>query len=386
MEYRSSEIKAGMFIFVGVIALMALIASLSNISEWFSPDKRELGIIFNFADGLEVGAPVRYAGLDVGRVKEITLEGKEGAEKDRVIAVVEIDPAYKIKKDSTASIKTAGLMGGFYVDIKPGSKNSPELEKDQMLEGQDSFEFAKIGDAVNKFVMIADDLSSHLKTTLSNVNLLLSDNRKELKQSLKSIHEVSSELSQILSQNKENIRKGVKNFASFTGKADALMNDKAAVISDTLDQLYVSTKELEIMLTENRPAISKLVRNLESGSKRLDETLKSVSTRVDSVSERLDETLETVSTNVDSVGESVNSAFRQGNAIMVENRRNLLLLIKNLKETSANLKELSGDVKRNPWKLIRKSDEIPFSPQEEIKPTLRKEDLRMKRLDKSANK
>ena len=100
MEYRSSEVKAGLFIFVSFIALVIWVFSLGNLKEYFRP-KKELLIIFNFAGGLEVGAPVHYAGLEVGRVEDISLssaQNKLGME--RVSVTVEIKPSINIKKNS----------------------------------------------------------------------------------------------------------------------------------------------------------------------------------------------------------------------------------------------------------------------------------------------
>ena len=65
---------------------------------------------------------------------------------------------------------------------------------------------------------------------------------------------------------------------------------------------------------------------------------------------------------------------------MIENRRNLLQLLQNMNETSRNLKSLTEDLKRNPWKLVRKSDEVAVPPAEATAPG--QSELRMRRLDK----
>ena len=72
MEYRSSEVKAGFFIFVSTLVLIVMIFVLGDIKDYFKPRKM-LRIVFNFTGGMEVGAPVRYAGLDIGSVKDLSL-------------------------------------------------------------------------------------------------------------------------------------------------------------------------------------------------------------------------------------------------------------------------------------------------------------------------
>ena len=87
-----------------------------------------------------------------------------------------------------------------------------------------------------------------------------------------------------------------------------------------------------------------------------------------------------ITTDIDRTATSVEQTLSQGNSIMVENRRNLLLLLQNMNETSRNLKSLTGDLKRNPGKLVRKSDEIPPAPDQVTTPG--KSNVRMNRLDK----
>ena len=70
MEYRSSEVKAGFFIFVSMVVLIVMIFVLGDIKDYFKPRKM-LRIVFNFTGGMEVGAPVRYAGLEFARLRTL---------------------------------------------------------------------------------------------------------------------------------------------------------------------------------------------------------------------------------------------------------------------------------------------------------------------------
>jgi ABC-type transporter Mla subunit MlaD len=69
-------------------------------------------------------APVRMAGLDVGNVKDKSLEEHGG---QRV--VVEMDPEFApIPSDSRVTLRQKSLLGQSYIEITPGSKDAPELE------------------------------------------------------------------------------------------------------------------------------------------------------------------------------------------------------------------------------------------------------------------
>ena len=63
-------------------------------------------------------------------------------------------------------------MGGLYIDIRPGTKNSAVLLEGETLMGQDSFEFAQIGDMVEevvlqvrRFIDLTDDLTAESRAT-----------------------------------------------------------------------------------------------------------------------------------------------------------------------------------------------------------------------------
>ncbi len=371
MEYKSSEYKAGMFIFLSLVALSVFIFMLGDMKERFKP-KKNVRVVFNFTVGLEVGAPVRYAGLQVGRVREIDLLNsldEEGV--DRVIVLAEINPSIKVRQDSSASIKTAGLMGGPYLEIRPGSTGSPVLEEGEHLIGQEPFQFTQMGDMVEevvfqvrKFTQLADSLTADSKDTLhafkaslDNVNGILIENRQEIRDNLRNLSHVTEELSRVLEGNGAKIGQTIAYIHSFTEKADRLLTDKEPGFIKIIDQTESLTQELEKLLKENRTGITQLVHSMK-------EDTGSIAKNISSASNSLDETL------------------HQSSAILVENRRNLLEMIQNLNESSRNLKTITQDLKRNPWKLIRKSDEQSREPENEFNTGTLPGKVRMQRLDK----
>ncbi|GJL78691.1 MAG: hypothetical protein NPINA01_16800 [Nitrospinaceae bacterium] len=371
MEYRSSEYKVGLFIFLSLVTLVVFIFFLGDVKERFKP-KKNIHVVFNFTGDLAVGAPVRYAGLLVGRVGEIDLLNsiKEKA-MDRVTVMVEINPAIKVRRDSIASIKTAGLMGGPYIDIRPGSSASPVLKEGEQLLGQDAFQFTEMGDMVEevvlqvrKFTQLAESLTTDsretlqaFKASLDSVNGILVDNRGEIRDNLKNLVLISAEISSILEGNGDKIGETFKHIHSLSQKADRLITEKEQSFVEIIDQTESLTEELETLLKENREGITQLV----SAMKR------------DTAS---------IAKNIDSASASLDQTLHQTSGILVENRRNLLELIQNLNESSRNLKDITGDLKRNPWKLVRKSPEKDPESKNGLSPVLKPSEIRMQRLDK----
>ena len=367
MEYRSSEVKAGFFIFISMIGLIVMVFMLGNLQDYFKP-KRMLRIVFNATGGIEVGAPVRYAGLDIGSVKEIELLG-DAKSHDRVVAVTEVNPKISIKKDSIAVIKTSGLMGGLYIDVRPGTQGSPVLADTEELMGQDSFEIAKIGDMatevvleIRRFTKLTEDLVTdgrstlkHVRASLHNVDKILAENRKYVRANMENALNISEKVSDMMDKNGGKLQSTLNHVASVSEKTDKLFTDKDTEIREVITQVHSLTREMEILLADTRPGVTSLINSMEANAQE-------------------------IATDIDRTATSVEQTLGQGNSIMVENRRNLLLLLQNMNETSRNLKSLTEDLKRNPWKLVRKSDEVAVPPAEAKAPG--QSDIRMKRLDK----
>ena len=113
MRKLNIELAVGLFIIAGIISLGYLSIKLGKM-EFFGGEGYEIQAIFSDTGGLRTGSAVEIAGVEVGRVKRISLEDYEA----RVL--IKITQSLKIQEDSIASIKTKGLIGEKYIEITPG--------------------------------------------------------------------------------------------------------------------------------------------------------------------------------------------------------------------------------------------------------------------------
>ncbi|MCK5009086.1 MAG: outer membrane lipid asymmetry maintenance protein MlaD [Deltaproteobacteria bacterium] len=116
------ELIVGLFIMVGIIALCYISVKLGKM-EWVGGSGYQVTAVFPKLGGLKVGALVEIAGIEVGRVKSLSLDDNYQAR-----VVLDINKDVKLQDDSIASIKTKGLLGEKYVDILPGGED--EIIKD----------------------------------------------------------------------------------------------------------------------------------------------------------------------------------------------------------------------------------------------------------------
>ncbi|MFH1355321.1 MAG: MlaD family protein [Candidatus Omnitrophota bacterium] len=129
------ELKVGVFVFIGMILMALFVLSIGGIRTWTA--HYQVRFIFNFVNGVKIGAPVRFAGVDVGVVKDIKfqLDPQEGKNKVHVLCSVKRN--VKIPLDSTVWVNTLGLLGEKYIEVIPGKDYSVILDEDDQITGED---------------------------------------------------------------------------------------------------------------------------------------------------------------------------------------------------------------------------------------------------------
>ena len=127
-QSRTVELGTGLFVLLGLSALLFLTTQTSNLGSYFGAAGYNVTARFNNIGGLSVRAPVTMAGVTVGRVESIEFDSRQF----KAVVTLRIRPSYdQIPEDSDASILTSGLLGGQYVGLNPGG--SP----DNLREGSE---------------------------------------------------------------------------------------------------------------------------------------------------------------------------------------------------------------------------------------------------------
>lgn len=183
MNYTKYEIKSGMMIAVCIAIFLFLIFSVGKFR--VTAKTYQLKVLFNFISGLEESAPVRFAGTKVGKVEKIEIldSGSEG-----YIAVgIRVDDRARVKQDSKFIIDTLGMMGEKYIEISPGSKDSPLAKPGDTLRGIDPIAMSEIFDKINN---IADETNK----TVVVLRSLLADTDDTLKYNRGHIDDIISNL------------------------------------------------------------------------------------------------------------------------------------------------------------------------------------------------
>jgi len=151
------EMKVGVFVFIGIIILAVFVLSLGGFKTWASG--YEINFLFNFVNGVKIGAPVRFAGVDVGEVKRINFIIPNGEEANKVQITGYVKREVKIPADSTVWVNTLGLLGEKYVEVMPGKNYKQCLANGQALVGNDPIAMHEVAQLAKNVV---DDLDASI--------------------------------------------------------------------------------------------------------------------------------------------------------------------------------------------------------------------------------
>lgn len=143
LNFNTMEKVVGTFVIGVFILLLSMVVMVGRGKDWF---RKTVIYTTTFGESydLAVNSPVKLFNADIGKVKQVHLEG------DRVKVHMAIFEEYadRIRTDSTASVEGISYIGKKYISIKPGSENAPMLEDEAEIK---SIENKSIADILKEF-------------------------------------------------------------------------------------------------------------------------------------------------------------------------------------------------------------------------------------------
>lgn len=140
MKKSKFDLAVGLFVAAGIIALVFLAMKVGNLTGLDTNEGYRVEARFDNIGGLKVRAPVKSAGVVVGRVESIMLDPQTYEAK----AILRIDQNYKFSKDTIASILTSGLLGEQYVSLEAGGDSVYLSQGDRIAKTQSAMIMEKL--------------------------------------------------------------------------------------------------------------------------------------------------------------------------------------------------------------------------------------------------
>lgn len=237
-----AEIKVGVFVLVACVILAYMTMKVST-GVFMPRDTYEVDVFFENVTGLKTNSPVEIAGIEVGLVRAIGLDG------NRARVSLLLYPNVKIKADGAATIRTRGILGDKFVEIAPGSDPFPLIgDGGRIVHGETPADldvlFAKVGE-------IADDIRLVARSTANVFGG--PQGEQDLRLAFESLRDAAVGLNAMVHSNAESVEFIVRNFRDFSA-------------------------DLREISGTNKDGIDKIVANLETASQELKRTLEQVGT------------------------------------------------------------------------------------------------------------
>lgn len=122
------DLWVGLFVVAGIGALLFLALRVGSTSTMRTADSYQVVARFDNIGGLKVRAPVKSAGVVVGRVSAIRFDDKNYEAE----VVMSLDKRYAFPKDTSAAILTSGLLGEQYIGLEAGADDLKWVDGDRV--------------------------------------------------------------------------------------------------------------------------------------------------------------------------------------------------------------------------------------------------------------
>ena len=117
MQRSTTDVWVGFLVLLGAAALLFLALQSANLLSFSWQKTYAVSALFDNIGGLKKQAPVKSAGVVVGRVQDIRFDDK----RFQAEVILALDQQYQFPKDSSLKILTSGLLGEQYLDVAPGA-------------------------------------------------------------------------------------------------------------------------------------------------------------------------------------------------------------------------------------------------------------------------
>jgi phospholipid/cholesterol/gamma-HCH transport system substrate-binding protein len=228
---------------VGIILFIWILTWAKSFS--LSTSDKNILVRFKNVSGLEIGDEVALNGVKKGFVDDFKVDGND------VIVKLSVEKDTPLKEDAEFRIAMLDLMGGKKVEIYPGISEQ-EIDYTKIQTGTFSPDVATIMTMVGG---IQDDINTSIKDikiTLNALNNYLTDKDLNLniKSSVDNLSEASRKLNLMMDENRENLKKLI-------GNSVELSEEAKIFLSKNRDEMGNSLKELNILIEKTNSLVSK---------------------------------------------------------------------------------------------------------------------------------
>ena len=332
---RSIEVKVGMLILTAAALLAAFILVMGGIN--FQPTY-SIFVDFDNPGGLQTGAPVKIAGVKVGKIKEIAFRGgevKEGKREPLVRLRIEVERRYlsSVHTNSIFYVTTQGVLGEQFLAIEPGSSDQPVLPEGAVVRALDP----------PRLDMLVAEMYELLHSTVSSIR----ENKEDIGKAFNGLTRTLKGTGDFFDKNGDKLTTIAGNAVKISEHADELVVSAKGkfVENPQIDRILDNVDKTTGTLAKDGPPLLADAKETLANTKRLSATLGDPAAQA-KIKQAVDDVAEITgrakSMTVDA--QAVVAHMRRGKGTV-----GALVMDEQLFD---DLQELARDLKHNPWKFL----------------------------------
>ena len=231
MAKVTAEMKVGILVSLGLLILAAMIVYFGQFDRYFAERSGyEVKALFNFVGGVQEGAPVSLAGVEVGQVKHITINY---GPPTKVQLSLWLKPGVRLTRGAEAVISNSDIMGDKYVEIIPGSQDEV-LKPGSIIEGKDPVRLERLLGMGEKVIRQLGEVVKSVQSIVGNKG-----NRESLRQTIKNtelvtknLEVLTGNLNRMIGKNRETLQQTIKNTELVTKNLEGLTGNLNQVLGE----------------------------------------------------------------------------------------------------------------------------------------------------------
>jgi len=247
MSKLSVEAKVGVFVVIGIILLAYMSMKIGKLN--FSNNKGYyIEVMFDSATGLAKDVTVEEAGVEIGRVQDISLRN------GKALVLLRINSEIEIKKDARAIIRTRGILGDKYVEILAGSSSAPAIKDGDRLTR--TVPVTDMDALMNVLGEVAHDIKL-LTNSISNV-LGGEEGEARFRAIVDNLREMVTALNQSVQRNSDDIDRMIDNLAGFSDTLKSVGDESQDDIKDIISSVRRVSNSMEYLLSDLEEVVAKI--------------------------------------------------------------------------------------------------------------------------------
>lgn len=333
---RSIEVKVGILILTAIGLLAAFVVIMGGVN---FQSTYPIYVDFDNPGGLQSGAPVKIAGVKVGKISEIQFRGAEvgdGAKREALVRMkVTIEKRYQksVRENGLFYVTTQGVLGEQFLAIEPGSQDRPSLPEGAIVRGIDP----------PRLDMLLSESYELLHTSVQ----ALRENRKEVAEAFDSLRKTLKGTGELMDKNGDKFDRIVTNVETITVDSSEMVKEARSkyVQNPQIDRIIASTDSVTGVLARDTPALLADAKVTLANAKRVSTTIGGEEEQV-KIKQAISDVVEITARakQITADAQTIVSQVKRGKgtagALMMD------------EQMYDDLQEMVRDVKHNPWKFF----------------------------------